>query len=251
MMYRRLHEQGEVRERRAQAVHPARVKPELVASAPKQVWSWDITKLHGPKKWAYCYLYVILDIYSRYVSGWMFAPNERAVLVEKLISDTFHKQGVDPDQLTLHTDRGSSVASKPVAFLLADLGVTTTHSRPHVPNDNPFSESQFKTLKYRPDFPKTSNNLEHSAQDSSLSTTTNIATAGLVGTHLPEFTTAPPNRSEPNEAKHLTWPTKLIQNDSYTDHPAHFESRKPPGSTNQSRRPPKPPAGSAGRCNVP
>ena len=159
-MYRRLADQGEVRERRSQSVHPPRVKPELVAVAPNSVWSWDITKLHGPAKWTYYYLYVILDIYSRYVTGWMLAPNERAILAEKLISDTFHKQGVDRDQLTLHADRGSSMASKPVAFLLADLGVTKTHSRPHVPNDNPFSESQFKTLKYRPDFPRTFDNIQ-------------------------------------------------------------------------------------------
>lgn len=158
-MYRRLADQGEVRERRAQAIHPSLVKPELVAVAPNSVWSWDITKLHGPAKWTYYYLYVILDIYSRYVTGWMLAPKERGVLAEKLISDTFHKQGVDRGQLTLHADRGSSMASKPVAFLLADLGVTKSHSRPHVPNDNPFSESQFKTMKYRPDFPKTFDNI--------------------------------------------------------------------------------------------
>lgn len=154
-MYRLLRANGQTGERRAQAVHPARVKPELIATAPNDVWSWDITKLHGPAKWTYYYLYVILDIYSRYVVGWMLAPNESGLLAEQLIGDTVNKQDVDRYQLTLHADCGSSMASKPVAFLLADLGVTKSHSRPHVPNDNPFSESQFKTMKYRPDFPKT------------------------------------------------------------------------------------------------
>ena len=154
-MYRLLRACGESRERRAQAVHPALVKPELIATAPNDVWSWDITKLHGPVKWTYYYLYVILDNYSRYVVGWMLAPHERATLAKLLIDDTVGKQNIDRDQLTLHADLGSSMASKPVAFLLADLGVTKSHSRPHVPNDNPFSESQFKTMKYRPDFPKT------------------------------------------------------------------------------------------------
>lgn len=159
-MYRLLHLVGQVRERRTHSVHPASVKPELVAHAPNQVWSWDITKLHGPAKWTYFYLYVILDIYSRYVVGWMLAPHERATLAQLLIDDTVSKHSIDPNQLTLHADRGSSMASKPVAFLLADLGVTKSHSRPHVPNDNPFSESQFKTMKYRPDFPKTFDNIE-------------------------------------------------------------------------------------------
>ena len=151
--YRLLRRAGEVRERRRQATHPAKVKPELVANGPNAVWSWDITKLRGPAKWTYYYLYVILDIFSRYVVGWMVASRESAALAEVLIRQTCAKQGIDRDQLTIHADRGSSMTSKPVAFLLADLGVTQSHSRPHVSNDNPFSESQFKTLKYRPDFP--------------------------------------------------------------------------------------------------
>jgi putative transposase len=151
--YRLLRQAGEVRERRAQATHPAKVKPELVANEPNAVWSWDITKLRGPAKWTYYYLYVILDIFSRYVVGWMVASRESAALAEVLIRQTCAKQGIDRDQLTIHADRGSSMTSKPVAFLLADLGVTQSHSRPHVSNDNPFSEAQFKTLKYRPDFP--------------------------------------------------------------------------------------------------
>lgn len=151
--YRLLRQAGEVRERRRQATHPAKVKPELVASTPNVVWSWDITKLRGPAKWTYYYLYVILDIFSRYVVGWMVASRESAALAEVLIRQTCAKQGIDRAQLTIHADRGSSMTSKPVAFLLADLGVTQSHSRPHVSNDNPFSEAQFKTLKYRPDFP--------------------------------------------------------------------------------------------------
>jgi putative transposase len=151
--YRVLREAGETRERRRQATHPAKVKPELVATGPNQVYSWDITKLHGPAKWACYHLYVILDIYSRYAVGWMVASRESAALAEKLISETCAKQGITRGQLSLHADRGSSMTSKPVALLLADLGVTQSHSRPHVSNDNPYSEAQFKTLKYRPAFP--------------------------------------------------------------------------------------------------
>jgi putative transposase len=154
-MYRVLREHGEVKERRRQAVHPARVKPELVATGPNEIWSWDITKLHGPAKWSYFHLYVIIDIYSRYVVGWLIAERESAVLAEKLLADSIAKQGIDPDTLSIHADNGSSMASKPVAFLLADLGVTKSHSRPHTSNDNPYSESHFRTLKYRPDFPDT------------------------------------------------------------------------------------------------
>ena len=152
-MYRILAENDEVRERRNQLRHPNYSKPELLASGPNQLWSWDITKLLGPTKWTYYYLYVILDIFSRYVVGWMIAERESAALAEELIAETCARQGIQPDQLTIHADRGSSMTSKPVALLLADLGVTKTHSRPHVSNDNPYSEAQFKTLKYRPDYP--------------------------------------------------------------------------------------------------
>jgi len=151
--YRLLRRAGESRERRRQATHPATVKPELIATAPNTVWSWDITKLRGPAKWTYYYLYVILDIFSRYVVGWMVATRESAALAEVLIRQTCAKQAIGRDQLTIHADRGSSMTSKPVAFLLTDLGITQSHSRPHVSDDNPFSEAQFKTLKYRPDFP--------------------------------------------------------------------------------------------------
>jgi putative transposase len=158
--YRLLRRAGEVRERRRQATHPAKVKPELVANSPNMVWSWDITKLLGPAKWTY-YLYVILDIFSRYVVGWMVASRESAALAEVLIRQTCVKQGINRGHLTIHADRGSSMTSKPVAFLLADLGVTQSHSRPHVSNDNPFSEAQFKTLKYRPDFPARFSSIEN------------------------------------------------------------------------------------------
>ncbi len=152
-LYRLLAAKGEVRERRNQLTHPVYTKPELLATAPNQLWSWDITKLLGPVKWTYFYLYVILDVFSRYVVGWMIADREGKELAKQFIAATCQKQEIVLGQLTIHADRGSSMTSKPVAFLLADLGVTKTHSRPHVSNDNPFSESQFKTLKYRPEFP--------------------------------------------------------------------------------------------------
>jgi len=152
-MYRILDQHDQVRERRNLLRHPAYQKPERLATGPNQVWSWDITKLLGPAKWTYFYLYVILDIFSRYAVGWMVASRESATLAEKLIRETCQKQGIAPGQLTVHADRGSSMTSRPVALLLADLGVTKTHSRPYNSNDNPFSESHFKTFKYRPEFP--------------------------------------------------------------------------------------------------
>jgi putative transposase len=153
-MYRILAEHGEVRERRNQLRHPNYTKPELLAEAPNQVWSWDITKLLGPVKWTYFYLYVILDIFSRYVVGWMVAHRESAALARRLIETACRNQSIEPGQLTIHADRGASMRSKSLALLLADLGVAKTHSRPHVSNDNPYSESQFKTLKYCPQFPE-------------------------------------------------------------------------------------------------
>lgn len=152
-MYRILAANGEVRERRDQLRHMNHPRPELLATRPNELWSWDITKLKGPAKWTYFYLYVVLDVFSRYVVGWMIATEESAALAKKLLAETYDREGIDPDQLTLHADRGSAMTSKSFALLLADLGVTKTHSRPHVSNDNPFSESAFKTLKYRPDFP--------------------------------------------------------------------------------------------------
>jgi putative transposase len=152
-MYRILAQAGQTGERRNQLTHPRHARPELLATRPNELWSWDITKLLGPATWTYYYLYVILDVFSRYVVGWTVAHAEQAALAERLLAATTAKQQILPGALTVHADRGSSMTSKPVAFLLADLGVTKTHSRPHVSNDNPYSESQFKTLKYRPGFP--------------------------------------------------------------------------------------------------
>jgi putative transposase len=148
-MYRLLRQRGETGDRRRHATHPPRVKPELLATKPNQCWSWDITKLAGPAKWTWYYLYVILDIYSRYVVGWMVAAREAAALAERLLADTIANQRVEAGQLTIHADRGTSMTAKPVAMLLSDLGVTKSHSRPQVSNDKPYSESQFKTLKLR------------------------------------------------------------------------------------------------------
>jgi putative transposase len=153
-MYRILAENQEIRERRDQLQHPIYVKPELLATRPNQVWSWDITKLRGPAIWTYYYLYVILDVYSRYVVGWMIAERESEELAQELIRATCIKQGIRPGQLTLHADNGSAMIAKSVAQLLIDLDVVKSHSRPHVSDDNPYSEAQFKTLKYRPDYPE-------------------------------------------------------------------------------------------------
>jgi putative transposase len=151
-MYRILAAQGETGERRSQLHHPAYARPELLATGPNQLWSWDITKLKGPRAWTLFHLYVLLDVFSRYVVGWLLAHRESGTLADRLIAETVAKEGVTSG-LTIHADRGSSMRSRPVAFLLADLGITRSHSRPHVPDDNPFSESQFRTLKYHPGFP--------------------------------------------------------------------------------------------------
>jgi putative transposase len=152
-MYRILAQHGDVRERREQLRHPAYQKPELLAEAPNQVWSWDITKLMGPAKWSYFYLYVILDIFSRRIVGWCVADTESATLFKALFNDSISKHTIPRGQLTLHADRGGPMKAKATAWLLADLGVTKSHSRPHTSNDNPFSEAHFKTLKYQPEFP--------------------------------------------------------------------------------------------------
>lgn len=161
-MYRLLAaEHGGVRERRAQLEHPAYAKPELLAEKPNAVYSWDITKLKGPAKWTYFYLYVILDVYSRYAVGWTVQHRENSHVAKDLIAQVCEQQQIGRDQLTIHADRGSSMTSKPVAFLLADLGVTKTHNRPYTSTDNPYSEAQFKTLKYRPGFPRRFDSIEH------------------------------------------------------------------------------------------
>jgi transposase InsO family protein len=159
-MYRILDQHDEVRERRNQLRHPVYQKPELLAEHPNQVWSWDITKLMGPTKWSYFYLYVILDIFSRRVVAWCVAGAETAALFKPLFDDAVAKHQVLPGQLTLHADRGGPMKAKATALLLADLGVTRSHNRPHTSNDNPFSESHFKTLKYQPQFPKRFGSIE-------------------------------------------------------------------------------------------
>ena len=161
-MYRILEaEHGGVRERRAQLAHPPYAAPELLAERPNEVWSWDITKLKGPAKWTYYYLYVILDVFSRYAVGWTVQHRESAQVAKALIAQACEQQQIRRDQLTVHADRGSSMTSKPVAFLLADLGITKSHSRPYRSTDNPYSEAQFKTLKYRPAFPARFDSIEH------------------------------------------------------------------------------------------
>ena len=152
-MYRILARHGENTARGRQRLSTTYRKPELLATAPNEVWSWDITKLKGPQKWRYYYLYVMLDIFSRYVVGWLIAPRESAALAQELMASSCLQQGIGPGELTIHADRGGPMKAKAVAQLLADLGVTKTHARPYTSNDNPFSEAQFKTLKYRPDFP--------------------------------------------------------------------------------------------------
>jgi len=152
-MYRVLAQEGASRARRNQLCHPSYAKPELVATAPNEVWSWDITKLLGPRKWTYYYLYVILDLFSRYAVGWMVAEKENANLASRLIAESCSKHAVRPEILTLHSDRGAPMTAKCTAQLLADLGVTQSLSRPRVSDDNPFSEAQFKTVKYHPGFP--------------------------------------------------------------------------------------------------
>jgi transposase InsO family protein len=181
-MYRLLAATGASRERRRQLTHPAYTKPELLATAPNQVWSWDITKLKGPAKWTCFHLYVILDIFSRFVVGWLIAPRECSELAQQLIAETVSRHNVAPGTLTLHADRGAAMRSKPVASLLLDLDVAKSHSRPYVSDDNPYSESQFKTMKYRPEFPDrfvVSRVHRHTVKLSSSGTTISTATAAL------------------------------------------------------------------------
>ena len=239
-MYRILEEHGEVRERRNQRRHPNYTKPELLAEAPNQVWSWDITKLRGPVKWTYYYLYVILDIFSRYVVGWMLAHRESAALAQRLIAESCRKQDIEPDQLTVHADRGSSMRSKSVAFLLADLGVTKTHSRPYVSNDNPYSESQFKTLKYCPQFPSRFGSI----QDSRLfccgffdyyNFYHKHSGIGLM-TPADVFTMVAPNNSPPLGARSFSKLIRLIPNASFAERHNLPFCRFRPGSTRRRRK---------------
>jgi len=236
--YRLLADQGETRERRDQLVHPAYAKPELLATHPNEVWSWDITKLLGPTKWTYFSLYVILDIFSRYVVGWMVAHQEQAALAERLIADSLAKQEIVAGQLTIHADRGASMTSKPVAFLLADLGVTKTHSRPHVSNDNPYSEAQFKTLKYRPGFPDRFTSIEEArsfGQDFFRWYNTEHRHAGLG--------LMPPEAVHYGYAAELHEARATVLRTAYAAHPERFVNQvpiPPPLPTTAWINPPKP-----------
>lgn len=163
-MYRILAANDQVRERRAQRQHPAYTKPQLVATAPNQVWTWDITKLPGPTKGTYFALYVLLDLYSRYIIGWQVARRESAAVYQELVKACCKDQGVVPDQLTIHSDRGSPMTAKSTALLYVDLGIAKSHSRPYTSNDNPYSEANFRTMKYRPDMPDQLGSLEHARQ---------------------------------------------------------------------------------------
>lgn len=221
-MYRVLATAGEIKERRRVRTHPVYAKPELLATAPNEVWSWDITKLKGPRKWQYFNLYVILDIFSRRVVGWLIAERESATLADRLMFDTCQKHGIFPGQLTIHADRGSAMTSKAVAHLLADLGVTKTHSRPHTSNDNPYSEAQFKTLKYAPSFPGSFGSLEDA------NAFCRRFFAWYNGEHhhagIGYFT---PNQIHFGEAEQVQEVRKQALTAAYAAHPERFVSGKP------------------------
>ena len=221
-MYRVLRSNGEVHERRRQATHPASVKPELVAQEPNQVWSWDITKLHGPAKWNYFYLYVVIDIFSRYVTGWMLARAENAHLAKVLISESVAKQGIVKGQLSLHMDRGSPMRAKPFAFLLADLGVTKSFGRPHVSDDNPYSESAFRTFKYRPAFSDRFGSYEdaHAYCGRFFSWYNDEHRHSGIGYHTPSDVHS-------GRAEVVREQRQKVLNAAYIDHPERFV-RKPP-----------------------
>ncbi len=238
-MYRLLAIAGENRERRRQRTHPARKRPELIARAPNEVWSWDITKLAGPQRGVYYELFVIIDIYSRYVIAWCVAAAETGELAEAFIADALDRQGIDANQLTLHADRGSSMTSKPVAQLLVDLGVTRSHSRPSVSNDNPYSEAQFKTLKYCPAFPGRFGSIADARAfcEVFFDHYNHVrATPASGSTHRRRSTTAPPPRSGPPEPKHSPPPTRRTPPDSATAHPPRPSSPRSRGSTNPTEK---------------
>jgi putative transposase len=242
-MYRLLRADDEVHERRRQATHPAAVKPELLATQPNQVWSWDITKLLGPAKWTYYYLYVVLDIYSRYVTGWLLAERESAALAEQLLAETIRKEGIAADQLTIHADRGASMASKPVALLLADLGVTKSHSRPHVSNDNPTrrrSSRRSSTARTSQIASARSRRHRPSAACSSAGTTTSTAILGSATTRRLTSIMAAPSRSISSERRSSRPPTLLTLSASFVRSPSRRLCRSRPGSTHHWRYCPLP-----------
>jgi transposase InsO family protein len=236
-MYRLLRAQGETGDRRRHATHPPRVKPELLATRPNQCWSWDITKLAGPARWTWFYLYTILDIYSRYAVGWMVAHREGAALAERLLADTLAMQGVEAGTLTIHADRGSSMTAKPVAMLLADLGVTRSHARPHVPDDNPTrraSSRRSSIIRPSPTGSAAFRTPERSASGSSPGTTTSTATVGSRCSPRPTSTTATPSRSPWREGWCWTPPTPPIRSGSSASHPSRLGCPRPCGSTSPS-----------------
>lgn len=221
-MYRILEAHKEVKERRNQLRHPAYSKPELLAERPNQVWSWDITKLKGPTRWTYYYLYVILDIFSRYVVGWMVVSRELGTLAKKLIEQSCEKQGIQSSQLSIHSDRGPSMISKSVVLLLADLGITKSLSRPYVSNDNPYSEAQFKTLKYRPEFPERFGCAEDSrsfCQDFFSWYNTEHYHAGI------GFLT--PEDVHYGRAEQIIKERQMVLNDAFAKHPERFKGKEP------------------------
>jgi transposase InsO family protein len=221
-MYRILHADGEVCARRKQLRHPAYTKPELLAVAPNEIWSWDITKLKGPAKWTYFYLYVILDIFSRRVVGWCVADAESSTLFKALFDDTIAKHPVIPGQLTLHADRGAPMKAKATAFLLADLGVTKSHSRPHTSNDNPFSESHFKTLKYQPTFPRCFGCLEDARQFCRMFFTWYNQAHHHVGLGL-----MTPDQVHYGQADEIHAARQSTLNDAFEAHPERFVKQPP------------------------
>ena len=221
-MYRLLDAEGANRERRNQLIHPPYRKPELLAIAPNQLWSWDITKLRGPVKWSFYSLYVILDVFSRYVTGWMIAYRETAGLAKQLIEHSCEKQQISPGQLTIHADRGSSMTSKSLALLLADLGVVKTHSRPRVSDDNPFSEAHFKTLKYRPGYPDRFGSIQDArrfCQDFFLWYNHQHHHSGL--------NLLTPATVHYGQATQLIWKRQIVLDAAYQRHPERFVRKAP------------------------
>jgi len=233
-MYRLLATAGENRERRRQRTHPAKKRPELMAAAPNRVWSWDITKLRGPTRGVYYELFVIIDIYSRYVVGWTIAEAETGELAKAFIDAAIDSQDIKRHQLTLHADRGTSMTSKPVAQLLVDLGVARSHSRPHVSNDNPYSEAGFKTLKYCPAFPGSFGSIQDARQfcETFFAYYNHEHRHSGIGLHTPaSATTAPPPKSAPNAPSPSTPPTPPTPTASAVAGQPHPSGPPQPGST--------------------
>lgn len=221
-MYRVLAAHDEVRERRNHLRHPVYRKPELLATAPNQVWSWDITALRGASKWTHYFLYVVLDIYSRYVVGWMLAERQSAKLAEELVRTACARQGIRPDQLTLHADNGGPMRAKSLALLLADMGVNASHTRPHTSDDNPFSEAHFRTMKYRPDYPECFGSIQDARTWARGFFTWYNEAHYHTGLNL--FT---PASVHFRRAEHLGQQRQAVLNAAYAAHPARFASGQP------------------------